>query len=69
MSKAGLTPVEPVDMIRNKDTIPDHKLLKDLIRLYSEYGKEPTGSLVNAKGEFSEKPYRDRWNTHSKKPS
>jgi len=63
VTQAGLSPIDPVEMIRNKETIPDNDLLKDLIRLYNEYGKEPTASLVNAKGKYSERPYRARWNT------
>ena len=61
VSAAGLSPIDPREMIRNKRTISETELLMDLIRLYQEYGKEPTGSLINAEGKFSEKPYRDRW--------
>lgn len=36
-------------------------MLLDLISIYNEYGREPTWSLINAKGKYSTKPYRDRW--------
>ncbi len=61
VKEAGLEPIDSIEVIRKKDLIPDDELLRDLIRLYNEYGKEPTGSLVNAKGKFSERPYRARW--------
>jgi hypothetical protein len=61
IKEAGLEPIDPVEAIKNRDPIPDDTLLLDLIRLYNEYRKEPTGSLVNAKGKFSERPYRARW--------
>ena len=61
VKEAGLEPIDPVEVVKKRELIPDETLLLDLIRLYNEYGKEPTGSLVNAKGQFSERPYRARW--------
>jgi hypothetical protein len=61
VKEAGLEPIDPVEAIRKRDPIPDDILLLDLIRLHNEFGKEPTGSVVNAKGKFSERPYRARW--------
>jgi hypothetical protein len=61
VTEAGLSPIDPIEMIRTKETISESDLLKDLIRLNNEYGKEPTASLVNAKGKYSERPYRARW--------
>ncbi len=61
VKEAGLIPIDPTDVIRKKELIDDSELLLDLIRLYKENGKEPTWSLINAKGKYSTKPYRDRW--------
>jgi hypothetical protein len=60
IKEAGLIPVDTIEIIRPK-FVEDDVLLLDLIRLYNEYGKEPTQSLINAKGKYSEKPYRTRW--------
>ena len=60
IKEAGLIPVDTTEIIRPK-LVEDDVLLLDLIRLYNEYGKEPTGLLINAKGKYSEKPYRTRW--------
>jgi hypothetical protein len=59
--EAGLTPIDSTEIISKKELIDDNDLLLDLIRLYNEYSKEPTWSLVNAKGKYSTKPYKDRW--------
>ena len=62
IKEAGLNPIDPTEFIKNLPrTIPDDDLLQELLRLYKEYGKEPTQSLVNAKSRFSTKPYADRW--------
>lgn len=61
VKEAGLMPIDPIDMIRKKKSIEDNELLLDLIHLYNEYGKEPTNSLVNAKGKYSSWIYRSRW--------
>ncbi|MBI5403247.1 MAG: hypothetical protein HY959_07580 [Ignavibacteriae bacterium] len=63
---AGLEPVDPNKIINeHRIEIKDDLLLKDLIRLYNEYGKEPTQDLINSKGKYSTKPYRKRWKTIS----
>jgi hypothetical protein len=66
VKEAGLEPIDSTEVIRKRDLIPDDELLLDLIRLYNEYGKEPTVSLINAKGKFSEEPYRARWGSPHK---
>ena len=57
--EAGLVPTSQEYKKRKK--IDDHELLEDLIRLHKEYGKEPTGILINAKGKFSARTYMERW--------
>lgn len=61
IKQAGLIPIDSIEVIRKKELIDDNELLLDLIRLYNEIGKQPTGSLINAKGKYSTKPYRARW--------
>lgn len=61
VAQAGLLPIDPIEMIRHKEKLSDDDLLRDLIRLQNEHGKEPTASIVNAKGKYSERPYRARW--------
>ncbi|MCK4352422.1 hypothetical protein KAW65_03330 [candidate division WOR-3 bacterium] len=61
VKEAGLIPINPADMIREKELIKDDELLLDLIRLYNEYGKEPTHALINSKGKYSSSPYCARW--------
>jgi len=58
---AGLVPIDPLEMIRKKEIIPDKELLMDLMRLYHEFHREPTASLINSNGKFSEIPYKRRW--------
>ncbi len=60
---AGLEPIDPVSVITGSQQIPDEDLLRELIRLYNETGKNPTYRLLRAKGKFSEYPYKARWNT------
>ncbi len=59
--EAGLIPIDSREIIRKRELIDDNELLSDLIRLYNEYRKEPTLSLVNAKGKYSVRPYNVRW--------
>jgi len=59
IKEAGLIPVDTIEIICQKTLVENDVLLLDLIRLYNEYGKEPTGSLINAKGKYSEYPYRE----------
>jgi hypothetical protein len=61
IKEAGLTPIDSLELIRKKKIIGDNELLLELIRLYNEYGKEPTRSLIDAKGKYSTKPYMARW--------
>ncbi|MDD5427625.1 MAG: hypothetical protein PHI58_00085 [Candidatus Omnitrophica bacterium] len=66
IKEAGLKPIDPKNLLqisREKRVIKDDDLLLDLIRLYNEFGKEPTEDLINAKGKYSGKPYRVRWKT------
>ena len=62
VKEAGLIPIES-GPIKHAEKIDDEKLLLDLVRIYKEYGKEPTESLINAKGEYSTRPYVARWKT------
>jgi hypothetical protein len=66
VKEAGLEPIDPVEAIKKRELIPDDTLLLDLIRLYNECGKEPTGAMVSAKGKFSVRPYRARWKSLDK---
>ena len=61
IKEAGLIPIDSIEVISKKELIDDNELLLDLIRLYNKNGKEPTWSLINTKGKYSTKPYRDRW--------
>ncbi len=66
IKEAGLIPIKPIEIISKRELIDDNELLLDLIRLYNEFGKEPTEFLINAKGNYSTQPYRDRWGTPKK---
>lgn len=59
IKEAGLVPTSQEYKKRKK--IDDHELLKDLLRLYEVYGKDPTGILINSKGNFSARTYIERW--------
>lgn len=64
MGVAGLVPLSTNDRLKTqylKQTISDDDLLKDLIRLCSEFGENLTEGLVNSKGNYSTQPYRKRW--------
>jgi hypothetical protein len=63
---AGLMPNEPGrNLSHNKLRLDDDAYLREIVRLTEELGKKPTLSLLNAKGKYSVKPYRDRWGTFS----
>ncbi len=62
VKEAGLIPIDSTEVISKRELIDNDKLLSDLIRIYKEYGREPTYSLVDAKGKYSTTPYRNRWN-------
>jgi hypothetical protein len=47
----------------NKELVESDDMLKELIRLYNETGKEPTPGLVNTKGAYGEVYYKANWNT------
>lgn len=50
----------------HQQKISDEDLLQEIIRLTEELGKKPTNSEMNAKGRYSEKPYRKRWGSFTK---
>ncbi len=56
IKKAGLVPTS--QEYKKQKHINDDDLLKDLIRLHYEYSKEPTGVLINARGNYSDKTYK-----------
>lgn len=62
---AGLVPISPGPQIEPR-RIDDEELLLDLMRLYREYGKPPTISIISAKGRFSPPSYCSRWGNHMK---
>ena len=66
VKEAGLNPINQADISRNRNLLKEDDLLKDLIRLYNENGKEPTEDLINSKGTFSSRPYRARWGSINK---
>lgn len=63
IKESGLKPIESTEVLSKiKRNLDENELLLDLIRLFKEYKKEPTQSLVNAKGKYSIRPYCKRWN-------
>src|SRR5271155_4134058 len=62
VAAAGLEPV-PLGGLPElkKQSLPDDVYLQEIIRLTKELSRKPTDNLMNAKGRFSVKPYRDRW--------
>jgi len=50
----------------NTPSRPDDEYLQEIIRLTRELGKRPTISVMNAKGQFSDWPYRQRWGSLEK---
>lgn len=63
---AGLEPIDPIERARSTPSISEEELLLDLIRLYNETGRPPTKALINAKGKYSDFPYRKKWGSHKK---
>lgn len=63
---AGLIPISPGPQIEQVRRIDDEELLRDLMRLYREYGKPPAIATISAKGRFSPWSYRSRWGNHVK---
>ena len=61
---AGLVPIDPIEIARSTPSISEEELLLDLIRLHNETGKTPTKALINAKGKYSDFPYRKKWGSH-----
>lgn len=59
---AGLDPIPSSGLPElKKHALPDGVYLQEIMRLTRELGKKPTDSQMNAKGQYSIKPYRDRW--------
>jgi hypothetical protein len=59
---AGLKPVDSSQVTKDALTIDDSDLLSELIRLQKKHGKI-TETLVNSKGKYSTRPYKNRWKT------
>lgn len=64
VKEAGLEIVDNRLVTIESNTIDDHSLLKDLLRLEHEHGKV-TESLINYKGNYSTRPYKKRWKSIS----
>jgi hypothetical protein len=63
---AGLSVIPQGGFRDQKPRRSDEEYLQEIIRLTQELGKKPTEAELNAKGRFSDTPYRDRWGTFSK---
>lgn len=46
--------------------ISDEELLREIVRLTEELGKQPSRTDMDAKGRFSSKPYNQRWGSFPK---
>ncbi len=57
---AGLEPY-PIGSSNVGPKISDEELLLDLLRLEAEQGSRPSERKVAAFGQYSPKPYKDRW--------
>ncbi len=64
VAEAGLSPIAqgPSDDLK-RQKYSDDDLLQETIRLTGELGKEPTAAEMNARGKFSDEPYKQRWGT------
>jgi hypothetical protein len=56
---AGLKPAPQPKQIK----IADNELLQEIIRLTRELGKKPTEYELSSRGQFSVRPYKNRWKT------
>lgn len=57
---AGLVPNEP-GFSGGRAPLDDDVLLQEIGKVWSATGKRPTEALLEARGEFSMRPYRKRW--------
>jgi hypothetical protein len=57
---AGLVPYEP-GQSKIGPTLSDENLLREIVRLHQELGKRPSEYDMARHGQFSPKPFRDRW--------
>ena len=60
---AGLEPNPPVLHASGYKRLPDEELLKEIGRLWKQFGRRPTEALMNSKGKYSVKPYAKKWGT------
>jgi hypothetical protein len=59
---AGLEiPGKSIDKSGKRDPRYDDELLMDLLRLNEDSGEVPTLALIQEKGKYSDRHYRDRW--------
>ncbi len=64
---AGLVSVLPgQNLVGHPRTIDDDDLLREIVRLTQELGKQPTQNQMTAKGRYSPGPYHDRWGSLAK---
>jgi hypothetical protein len=62
LQDAGLeVPGRPIDKTGKREPKHDDELLKDLLRLNEDSGEVPTLALIQEKGKYSDRHYRDRW--------
>ena len=62
LQDAGLElPGKSIDKTGKKDPKDDDELLLDLLRLNEDSGEVPTLALIQEKGKYSDRHYRDRW--------
>jgi hypothetical protein len=66
ITSAGLNPNVPSVKVSGYKTLSEEELFSAIGDLWRKIGKKPTESAMNAEGEYSIKPYRDRWGTFSK---
>lgn len=65
IAEAKLIPTD-IKALRQRRILSDEELLRDLIRLNSEFQKEPTKSMVSSSGKYSPGPYSKRWGSVKK---
>ncbi len=62
IQEAGLEiPGKSVNKTGTKDQTPDDELLLDLLRLNEDSGEVPSLALIQEKGKYSDRHYRERW--------
>ena len=62
---AGLEPNPPSLHASGYKRLSDEELLREIGRLWTQFGRRPTLGMMNSKGKYSTQPYLERWGTFS----